>query len=122
LLKKLGFTYLEEDDTLILSPLEPGEVTVPLPETVLQAYYEKTEEGFRVSLRTIGGNRLLKLLVLKDAGPAALILTEKIVERIACLKISWDLRDLKIEGLKLSEENVELNFITIPIREDDIRP
>ena len=122
MLKKLGFTYLEEDDTLILSPLEPGEVTVPLPETVLQAYYEKTEEGFRVSLRTIGGNRLLKLLVLKDAGPAALILTEKIVERIACLKISWDLRDLKIEGLKLSEENVELNFITIPIREDDIRP
>ncbi|MEM2570264.1 MAG: hypothetical protein QXP96_00890 [Thermoproteota archaeon] len=114
---KLGFTYLEEEDTLILHPLEQGEATVVLPKTVLKILIEKTVEGFRISMRVAGEEKFLKMLILKDAGPAALRLTEDVATRLGCLRLSRDLKDLKIEGLKLSVGKLELDFITVPIKD-----
>ncbi len=119
-MKRLGFTYLQEEDTLILDPLEPGEAMVPLPENVLRVFFEKTGEGFSLSLQALRGEKVLRLLVLKDSGPAALRLTEDVAERIGSLKISWNLRDLKIEGLKLGEKQLELNFVSVPLSAESI--
>ncbi|MEM3712692.1 MAG: hypothetical protein QXR97_04045 [Thermoproteota archaeon] len=116
-MKTLGFTYLQEEDTLILHPLEQGEVTVVFPKTVLKLFLEKTEEGFRISIQVTGEEKVLKMLVLKDAGPAALRLTDDVTTRLGCLRLSWDLKDLKIEGLRLEEGRTELDFITIPVRD-----
>jgi hypothetical protein len=120
MLKRLGFTYLQEEDTLILGPLEPGEATVPLLQNVLRVFFERTGEGFRLSLQALRGEKVLRLLVLKDAGPATLRFTDEVAERIGSLKISWDLRDLKIEGLKLGEKQLELNFVSVPLSSESI--
>lgn len=116
-MRNLGFTYLEEEDTLILHPLEQGEATVVFPKTVLKFLLEKTEEGFRISIQVAGEEKFLKMLILKDVGPAALRLTDDIAVRLGCLRLSWDLRDLKIEGLELREGRLELDFITIPVKD-----
>lgn len=116
----LSFTYLQEEDTLILSPLEPGEAIVPLSNTVLRVFFEKTGEGFRISLQATGEERILRMLVLKNTGPAALSLTDDVVGRIGCLRLSWDLKDLKIEQLRLGSRRLELNFIRVPLRAEDI--
>jgi len=119
-LKNTGFTYFEEEDTLVLNLVEPGEVTIPLSKAPLRILFERTPEGFRVSLQSIGGDRFLRMLVLKETGPAALVITEKVAERIRCLRLSWDLRDLKIEGLRLGEEQLELEFVSIPLKSGDV--
>ncbi|MBO3799886.1 MAG: hypothetical protein FGF52_02370 [Candidatus Brockarchaeota archaeon] len=119
-MNKVGFTYLQEEDKLILGPLEPGEVTVPLQENVLKIFFERTREGFRLSLQTARGEKVLRVLVLKDAGPAVLRLTDEIAERIGSLKLSWNLKDLKIEGLKLGEELLELSFVSTPLNAENI--
>ncbi|MBO3839511.1 MAG: hypothetical protein QXN75_02365 [Thermoproteota archaeon] len=119
-MEKIGFNYLQEEDVLILGPLEPGEATVPLSESILKVFFERTVEGFRLSLQTVRGEKVLRVLVLKDAGPAALRLTDELAERIVSLKLSCNLRDLKIEGLKLGEERLELNFVSVPLSAESI--
>ncbi|MCS7138570.1 MAG: hypothetical protein NZ873_00740 [Crenarchaeota archaeon] len=117
MLRKLGFVYIQEEDTLILHSLEPGEIIVSLPKTVIRIFIEKTGEGFKISIEALGEEKLLKMLVLKETGPAALRLTDDIADRISRLRLSWDLRDLKIECLKLDRRKLVLDFITVPIRD-----
>lgn len=114
-MNRLGFTYLENEDTLVLRLTEPGEATISLPKTVLKTVFARSEEGFKLSLSTPTGEATLRMLVIKDAGPAALSLTEELVERMRSFRLSWDGKDLKIEGLKLSGKPLELSFIIVPV-------
>jgi hypothetical protein len=115
IMNRLDFTYLEQEDTLVLRLKEPGEATISLPKTVLKIVFTKVEEGFNLSLSTLTGEATLRMLVIEDAGPAALRLTEELAERMKSFRLSWNGRDLKIEGLKLSEKTLELSFITVPV-------
>jgi hypothetical protein len=114
-MNRLDFTYLEQEDTLVLRLKEQGEATIFLPKTVLKTVFTKVEEGFSLSLSTLTGEATLRMLVVEDAGPAALRLTEELAERMKSFRLSWNGRDLKIEGLKLSEKMLELSFVTVPI-------
>ncbi|MGQ9596347.1 MAG: hypothetical protein ACUVUS_03010 [Thermoproteota archaeon] len=108
-------TYLEEEDTLVLEFTESCEATISISKVVLKTVFMRVEGGFKLSLSTLKGGASLRLLIIKDVGPAALILTDEVVGRIRELRLSWEGRDLKIEGLKISENPLELSFIFIPI-------
>ncbi|MEM2087429.1 MAG: hypothetical protein QXF52_01985 [Thermoproteota archaeon] len=114
-MNRLDFTYLEQEDTLILRLKEPGEATISLPKNVLKTVFTRVEEEFSLSLSMLTGETTLRMLVIKDAGPAALRLTEELAERIKNFTLSWDGRDLKIECIKLDEKPLELSFIKVPL-------
>ncbi|MEM3026764.1 MAG: hypothetical protein QXP19_04525 [Thermoproteota archaeon] len=107
--------YLEGEDVLLLKNLKPGDVQVRIPGNSLKIVLRRTREGFRLSMSTLKGEARVKMLVLENSGPGFLSVTEELPWRIEGFRLSWDGRNLKIMGLRLSEKPVELNLILVPM-------
>jgi hypothetical protein len=114
-LNRLSCVYLEEENVLLLKNLEPGYVEVSIPGNVLKIGLKKTREGFRLSISTLKGEATVKMLVLEDSGPGVLSVTEELPCRIEGFRLSWDGKNLKIMGLRLSEKPFELNLMLVPV-------
>ncbi len=109
------YVYVEEEEKLLLKNLEQGETEINILGSTLKTVLKKTREGFKLSLSTLKGETTIKTLVVENAGPAVLRTTQELSEKIESFRLSWDGRNLKIVGLRLSEKPVELDFIIVPM-------
>ncbi|MGQ9479099.1 MAG: hypothetical protein ACUVQ0_03625 [Thermoproteota archaeon] len=115
----LDLEYSEEADELMLLSVKDGGASIPVREATVEILCKLNEEGFKLSISKTGKEGKIGKLIIKNAGPAAIKIADDISDSINGFRLSWDGKDLKIIGLKIGEEPLELSFIRVPITLDD---